>query len=452
MLFRSEIGGTGVLTNKGLMTWEGGTIGVEFKGLALGEVTNNGTLRIIQTGTLSGILNNNAEKQIQVESDLSINGGDVFNDGEIDFASGFSNAIDGDANAAIFNTGRIRVSPGKGGALSGNMLLDNTGVVRVDQNATMNISCDVVQLNDGCLEGGTWIVLSGGSLELPGNEITKLGAGTEVELAGAFDDLASLDEVDQEAKFLVEGDVQLSDSVTNLGLTRIQPAGAGEGDSVLDVDGNISNEVNNTTGIMGDMEHDLVIAAHGSGGDFNGFICENLNNNANVHPGGEGETGPFNVKGNFNQGETGVLNVDIAGSAPVGQHDQLEIEGNAALAGSLDVGFINDFEPQIGDAFTIITASPPGSASNDIGSLITGTFDHITGEGLWNVTYSDTSVIITYQGESPLGDIDNDGMVSVNDLLQLLSAWGSCPGCSADLDNNGNVGVNDLLVLLANWG
>ncbi len=51
-----------------------------------------------------------------------------------------------------------------------------------------------------------------------------------------------------------------------------------------------------------------------------------------------------------------------------------------------------------------------------------------------------------------LGDLDGDGAVGVTDLLDLLGAWGSCPGCClADLNLNGTVGVADLLILLAAW-
>jgi len=53
------------------------------------------------------------------------------------------------------------------------------------------------------------------------------------------------------------------------------------------------------------------------------------------------------------------------------------------------------------------------------------------------------------------GDLDGDGSVGVNDLLQLLGAWGDCDdpdNCPEDLDGDGAVGVNDLLTLLGNWG
>jgi len=55
----------------------------------------------------------------------------------------------------------------------------------------------------------------------------------------------------------------------------------------------------------------------------------------------------------------------------------------------------------------------------------------------------------------PKGDMDNDGLVSVPDLLFLLGEWGKCPDppadCPADLDGDGRVGAADLLILLGNW-
>lgn len=55
----------------------------------------------------------------------------------------------------------------------------------------------------------------------------------------------------------------------------------------------------------------------------------------------------------------------------------------------------------------------------------------------------------------PVGDLNNDGVVDVSDLLLLLGAWGACPikdPCPADLNGDGAVDVSDLLILLGNWG
>ena len=61
-----------------------------------------------------------------------------------------------------------------------------------------------------------------------------------------------------------------------------------------------------------------------------------------------------------------------------------------------------------------------------------------------------------YQGDPfpvKLGDTNGDGVVGINDFLDLLADWGSCTEacCLSDLDLDGNVGISDFLLLLANW-
>jgi hypothetical protein len=48
-------------------------------------------------------------------------------------------------------------------------------------------------------------------------------------------------------------------------------------------------------------------------------------------------------------------------------------------------------------------------------------------------------------------DIDCDGQVNVNDLLELLGAWGDTSG-RADINHDGIVDVTDLLAILGAWG
>jgi len=51
------------------------------------------------------------------------------------------------------------------------------------------------------------------------------------------------------------------------------------------------------------------------------------------------------------------------------------------------------------------------------------------------------------------GDLNDDGVVNVNDLLALLSDWGQCIfPCAGDIDCDGVVDVDDMLVVIANWG
>lgn len=49
-------------------------------------------------------------------------------------------------------------------------------------------------------------------------------------------------------------------------------------------------------------------------------------------------------------------------------------------------------------------------------------------------------------------DLDDDGVVGFNDLVQLLTVWGDCAGCPEDLDGDGVAGFNDLVTLLTAWG
>ena len=54
-------------------------------------------------------------------------------------------------------------------------------------------------------------------------------------------------------------------------------------------------------------------------------------------------------------------------------------------------------------------------------------------------------------GGCPDTDINQDGIVAVDDLLALLAVYGSSSS-AADFDGNGLVSVEDLLILLADYG
>ncbi|MCH8151544.1 MAG: hypothetical protein IH830_04120 [Planctomycetes bacterium] len=54
-----------------------------------------------------------------------------------------------------------------------------------------------------------------------------------------------------------------------------------------------------------------------------------------------------------------------------------------------------------------------------------------------------------------VGDINQDGVVGILDLLLLLGAWTAFSEtccCPEDLDGDGDVDVIDLEILRANWG
>ena len=59
------------------------------------------------------------------------------------------------------------------------------------------------------------------------------------------------------------------------------------------------------------------------------------------------------------------------------------------------------------------------------------------------------------RAQAQIADFNCDGVVGINDFLDLLAHWGSCPAagpCPWDLNRDGEVGINDFLGLLADWG
>ena len=76
-------------------------------------------------------------------------------------------------------------------------------------------------------------------------------------------------------------------------------------------------------------------------------------------------------------------------------------------------------------------------------------YDLTADNSVWMNNAGDSETVIIL---SCPADFDGCGSVGAFDLLQLLVAWGPCPGCEEDLDCNGVVGATDLLTLLAAYG
>lgn len=51
-----------------------------------------------------------------------------------------------------------------------------------------------------------------------------------------------------------------------------------------------------------------------------------------------------------------------------------------------------------------------------------------------------------------LGDVDGNGAVNVDDLIEIIAAWGDPNPGAADLDGDGAVGASDLTLVLQGWG
>ncbi len=89
-----------------------------------------------------------------------------------------------------------------------------------------------------------------------------------------------------------------------------------------------------------------------------GTITGNVINNATLKPGAS--PGMINLTGNYVQGASGVLNMEIAGAAPGTGYSQMNISGSATLDGTLNITL--GFTPSNGESFVLLTyASETGN-------------------------------------------------------------------------------------------
>jgi len=66
--------------------------------------------------------------------------------------------------------------------------------------------------------------------------------------------------------------------------------------------------------------------------------------------------GLMRIHGNYAQGESGAMEIEIAGPEAGVSHDQVDIWGSAFLAGTLRVTLMNGYSPSAGDRFRFLTS------------------------------------------------------------------------------------------------
>jgi hypothetical protein len=146
--------------------------------------------------------------------------------------------------------------------------------------------------------------------------------------------------------------------------------------------------------------------------------------------------GELEIIGRFSIGGTGTFEIELGGLTAGTQYDQLVVDGDVALGGTLEVSLVDLgeglFAPSAGNSFTILTAT------GDIG----GTFDTLLlPDGFqWDVTYGAADVVLTVLGSGLAGDFNLDGIVDSADYiewrknggtLEEYQAWTSTFGMSS---------------------
>lgn len=140
-----------------------------------------------------------------------------------------------------------------------------------------------------------------------------------------------------------------------------------------------------------------------------------------------------------------VVNGDIV----VREGDPIDLDGNGKLDDDVFIGRGNDTLTAFSgnnafladDGYLYFFASLRDSQGNDLNS-----------DPPFSTPLAFLRVQAIDSGEPCVGDLNNDNVVNVLDLLSLLSAWGDCPGCPEDLNGDDVVNVLDLLEQLGAWG
>ena len=86
-----------------------------------------------------------------------------------------------------------------------------------------------------------------------------------------------------------------------------------------------------------------------------GTIMGNVVNGGAINPGNS--PGILHLFDDYQQTGGGILIIEIGGTPSSGAFDQLLIDGDATLAGTLDVRLVDGFLPTVGELFPFLTAA-----------------------------------------------------------------------------------------------
>jgi hypothetical protein len=126
-------------------------------------------------------------------------------------------------------------------------------------------------------------------------------------------------------------------------------------------------------------------------GAFTGALFNN--SGGIVAPGGSPGCASFGA--GYTNG-TGTEQIEIAGTTPCTQYDQLQVTGTATLSGTLNVTFFGGYTPNCGESYTIMTFT------SRVGTFATVNTPALPAGMSWNITYNATTVVLSISG-SPAG-------------------------------------------------
>lgn len=341
----------------------------------------------------------------------------------------------GDLQVGVAGTGRLNIASGASvinksavvGMLSA-VTSDGVGIVSVDGQDSSWVLTDALTVGD--FGNGTLNITNRGFVSVSGDaEIGKnMGLGTKgiVTVNGN----GTLLNVSRDLDIALKGTGTLQ--ITGGGRVEdengIIAGGAGSQGNVVVENGTWTNSGSLLVGLLGtgvlDVRATGSVAAGPDGAIIGplgklmgtGLINGSVVNNGAVAPGNS--PGTLHIDGNYTQGATGHLQIELASAT---SSDLLDVTGQANLDGTLEIVLTNGFTPAASDTFHVFSgASLTGAFSNVI---VTST----SGGGSFNIGVTPTGIALSnFQPAVELpGDFNTDGLVDAADYVVWRKNSGS---------------------------
>ena len=182
---------------------------------------------------------------------------------------------------------------------------------------------------------------------------------------------------------------------------------------------NTSNSYTGTTTISagtllvnGKTGTGLTTIANGVTLGGSGTVAGGLSLAGNLSPGNS--AGTLSITGNAAFTSSSSLAIELGGNAVGSTYDHVNVSGQLAIAGNLNVVLINGFTPLLGNSFDLFDSASP-----------TGTFANVTFPAIDNLQWDTTMLYVdgTVKLISALpGDFNGNGMVDGADFVDWRKA------------------------------
>jgi hypothetical protein len=366
--------GPATVTVTGAFNWTGGSLSGSGDTVLQGASTITGSF----FGPLSRQLDNYGTATVVAGSTVYFENNAVWNN-----QAGATLVLPDSAGITTFfspgslinNAGLIQKVGPAGTTSSVGLTVNNTGTIEVDAG-TLSLG-GLTDLSGTTLSGGTYLL--SGVLQVPGADIHTNAA--TVVLNGPAAELFN-------SAFFSQ-----NDAFTNLSANAAAGSLTLENGKALTVPGDFSNagavavgagsaftaggnytQTGGATAVDGTLTANSTVAVNGGVLSGAGTVNANVVNAALVSPGDS--PGTLTVNGNYTQTAAGALTVEIGGPDSGSGYDQLAISGTATLAGAINLVMVNNYVPDFGTTFHVLTFAGHS-----------GDFDAYNGQNIGNGRY-----------------------------------------------------------------